>query len=408
MLGKFTTGLAAAALLLGLTGCTGSGQVTFTWSGSASVDFGGGVTGGGTGTTEQKKIEVNVTINPGNGTIDGADLESTITMRQRWQTTVTVFSGGDPTTMAAGDFDASLVYSPIYAELNSSTGMIDARFVVTLQYGWNGFLVEGTINACDSKGNCDPRTLNETETFVYGDFGDVIPMKVALEWGAYGADLDLLVHEQDALGTYSNWIYWDNMGYNANTNGCYGETDIISCYQGSYYVVGEDRLGGISYGSLDKDDIVRGGPEVYTVDPIGALLPDGVTNIAPIAWADGHTFTVYVAYFEDDSALQGQNGQTAVGVTSIYLLGSATPTCLKTTSISQDKIEPALTAMNADGSPGATRLGEIDAAYAAAVAAGQLQEMGTLTYDTTATAEWTWVDGPDSITATETGGFCIE
>jgi hypothetical protein len=405
MIRKLSLLLALPAFALAMA-CEGA--VTFTWSASAEVDFGGSLdtsSGAGDGSSVNKQLEINIQINKGNGDIDTSSLEDDISLTQRWSTDTGQMN--DTATLDGyinGGFDNSLTYRPIYAAVNATDdSLIDARFVVTLQYGWNCFEVMGTLIGRDAKGNEDPFEIDEPPTYIYGDFGDIIPLKVALEWNlttqSFGSDLDLIINEVASDGDSNQWIYWDNMGYDVRR--CYGSSAIIDCYQNEYYVVGEDRTSDYSFSSLDKDDIVRGGPEIATLDPQVGSGGTDPNPILPQTATDGYTigdiFEVWVAYYEDDSAGQGSNGQEANGVVSVYLNGAETPFCYQTGLISEFKIEDTAS----DG---------IDDDFVAAAGGGNMYKIGELQVNDNGSGgrQFDWVEDGSIADATVNSGFCEE
>jgi hypothetical protein len=407
MIRKIASLLAIPALALTMAGCEASAFVDFGFQ--LSFGTGGDFTSGGNASTRQKQLEVNVSIDP--GSTGSGDITYDINMVQKWSSRDPQAPAGDETIRQElidgtnGSFDRDVTYQPVFAELNSSTGKIDARFVVTLQYGWNEFKIGGTVTGEDAKGNQNVKTIDEPATYIFGDFGDTIPLKLALEWNkatsSPGADLDLIIRETS--GGYDRWIFWGDMGYDLAA--CVSSPDGVAppavntaCYQREQYVTGKDRTTAATYGSLDKDDIARGGPEIYTIDPQAAV--DASSNrVIRADYAIGDTFEIYVGYYEDQSAGGGTAGQDAVGVLSAYVAGVDTPVCAKTAAITEDKIE----GPTAGSVPTATEF--------VAALGGALKHMGTFSIVDDGGGNpipGAFVPGVDAQLATVNGTFCDE
>jgi hypothetical protein len=407
MIRKIANLLALPALILATAGCEGAAFVEFGFS--LSFGTGGDFTSGGNASTRQKQLEVNVSIDP--GSTGSGNITYSVNMVQKWSSRDPQAPAGDETIRQElidgtnGSFDRDVTYEPVFAELNSATGKIDARFVVTLQYGWNEFKIGGSVTGEDAKGNETTKPIDEDATYIFGDFGDTIPLKLALEWNketaSPSADLDLIIREQST--GYDRWIFWGDMGYDLAA--CVSSSDGVAppavntaCYQREKYVTGKDRTTGVTYGSLDKDDIARGGPEIYTIDP-QAAVDSSSTRVIRADYAIGDTFDVYVAYYEDQSAGGGTADQPAVGVISAYVGGLDTPVCAKTASITQDKIE----GPTAGSTPTST---ELEAAIG-----GALKHMGTFSIVDDGSGNpipGAFVPGVDANVAALDGNFCKE
>lgn len=316
----------AALLPLGMVGVACEGEVTWEWGGEYNANFGGVADGAA---SDKKLLEINVEI-----VTEGADLDpDSIILNHAWSSTLSQSSTGDSTTI---DYDQTATYNWVFLEQRGTTGTWDARFIATLQYGWNRFEVTGTATTEDNKGNAQTIDINIGPDYIFGDHGAPIPLKIQLEWDnptAGSVDLDLVVYENPAAS--DKYIYYATPGY---TQGCCLSAGCVplsggvntDCYQGEGYSTFETReAAGYSFGSIDKDDLTRGGPEIYTLD----AQPDGLTYTA------GDTFDVYVNFYDDTNA----PGSTVEGIFSVYLDGSATPRCVRASGLTEMKYTGSLT-----------------------------------------------------------------
>lgn len=359
--------LSASAIVLSLGNCVvyagggggagagASGEFVWSWGSSTEVDYGGGVamSEDGTGSTQSKVLELSLTIDPGDGSVDEANLTEQVWLTQSWSSETVQTNAMDAKTI---NYDQSNRYTPIFAQLREDK-LVEARFAVNLQFGWNMVQVAGKFVGYDSKGNPSEVEVEEEPDYIFVDFGAPIPLKVLLDWDQTGADLDLIVHEEDAGLESDQWIYWDNMGYEKAK--CLSSDVQVECYRLEGYTTGEGRKNGFSFGSLDKDDVSRGGPETFTLDPSGednvALLPAG-------GYQDGDQFHVYVNYYE--------GAVPTNSVVSVYLNGSQTPSaCLQMKGMEEAKADP----------PGPDALAE-----------GLLVRVGTLSFN--GATGYTWDD----------------
>jgi hypothetical protein len=364
----------------GSGGGSGSGTGLWEWTGGESTtSYGEGTMVAEDGSTKGKTLEFEVTIETGNATIDEAGLKDSIWASHEWSSDASQTKGMDKTAV---EYDQGTEIPPVSAEYDAAAKVIRARFVISLAFGWNKVTPTAELQVTDAKGNTSKRDVTNESEYFFGDFGAPIPMIVNLEWqSGKASDLDLIVYEV-AEGRSGEWIYWSNMGY--DQTGCLSSSNPSDCYQKEGYVtgVGGTRTQGFSFGSLDKDDVVSGGPEIYSLDPPGS-------ETLPGEYMDGDRFQVYVNYYQDNPGQAGQKlgeeGQPAHALISVYLNGSEKPeACLQMGPVEMDQPDDPF-----DGN--------------AALEAGKLLYAGELTY--TETDGFQWTNG-DFDPASENRGRC--
>lgn len=307
------------------------------WTGGAKQSK-GSVEADASGAVKAKIFEFYVEIDGGaDGTVDMNSIKTV----QHWSS-----NKADPNQRK--DADKAAVKYNLKAELrpNSSPEVngktIKVTYIATIQFGWNKFetTAKVTRKAVNKKGDEVTKTEDVVVPvrYMFGDFGGLIPLKVVLDWDNVEADLDLLIKESN-----EKYVYYGNMGYNERcclSKGCYKSVkDAQACTaieiknnvgviekgkrKSDGYVTGKGRITANTFGTLDKDDRILSGPEVYTLDP-GEAQTDGKNNV-PAEYKDGDKFNVEVNFYQE-----WKPGAMTVPVVSIYINGSDTPRCFKT------------------------------------------------------------------------------
>lgn len=283
--------------------------------------------------TTRKQIEFVLPVTKGNVNI--APYAVQLSIDHSWSTA----AGQDGSMIPAdGDLTESATYDVDFSYIYDDGTTITAVVTAPIYAGWNEF--RGTMSVTPGNFNttCDQVIEVTPVRQMFSVGGGPNPFRAELSWDTFGADMDLVVHEAVTGSTAAatdRFIYWGEPGYEgascASAQNC-GDPTIIGgpcdpCFTVDNYLIGVDRTEAFSYGSLDKDDQARGGPEVYSLDPTMATACDGTTTVVSDTPVDGDSLRVYTVFYSND----GGNVADVEGVVTVNTDGTDQATACYTT-----------------------------------------------------------------------------